>query len=94
LLGFARTESEARRKFIPSRRQGGRQFEAQRNSLLLAGHDGDLFAVGHCLGQAEGPLTVARHGFAGVVDDDGLFLDGFAGEEIVVLAGESIWLAA
>jgi hypothetical protein len=66
----------------------------QRNSLLLPRRHSEFLPAGDWPGQAERPLTIARHGFAGVIDDDELFLDGLARQEVVVLAREGPRFAA
>src|SRR5206468_464638 len=75
-------------------RGAGRNIEAQRNTLLIAGLQAHRLAAGDDLGQSEGPTAFAGDGLARVVHDDELFLEGFAGKEIVVLAGDLPGLAA
>ena len=75
-----------------STRSGRRKLTAMRSCCPVL--HADAAAAPDCCAAPERPLAVASHRFAGIVDDDDLLLDGLAGSEVVILAGEVFGLAA
>ena len=94
LLGLAVAEPHRDVQLVrPGASAAGRSKRSGMRSCSPGRH-ADLLAARHSLGQAERPFALGGNGLAGVVDDDDLFLDRFARQEVVVLAGEAGRLAA
>src|SRR5262245_32211547 len=87
-LSLAVPEGNGGREVVVAGGQRDRQIETQRDAFLLADANGDLLFASGGPGQTQRPLALARNGLAGIVNDDELFFDRFAGKEGMVLARE------
>ena len=88
LLAFAVVEGEVRGDLVFARRRDGGKFDLQREARLIAGGDDEMFGCANRRREVGGPGGVARNGLAGIINDNELLFDGFAGVEGVVLDGE------
>ena len=73
--------------YLPGASPAGRSKRSGMRSCWPVGN-ADRLAAGHGLRKPQRPTALASDRLAAVVDDDELLLDRFAGQEVVVLAGE------